>query len=82
MKRIALVLLMATIILAGCGSQTVNEAQNENFRFAGVKGSVTIVTDNSTGCKYIREQVHSQINNAHSIALATLLKSDGTPDCD
>lgn len=81
MKKIVLFVLMV-MVLVGCSEQSVTEAANENVRFAGVKGSVTIVTDNNTGCKYIREQVHSQMSQAHSIALAPLMKSDGTPDCD
>lgn len=80
MKKIALVLSIATIILTGCGSQTVNEAQNENVRFAGMKGKVTIVTDNNTGCKYIREEYG--IAQGKTVGLAVLIKEDGTPDCD
>lgn len=45
--------------------------RNENTR-------ITIITDNETGCKYIRERV---INNGHAIGLTVLLKADGTPDC-
>lgn len=81
MRKLALTLVMMTLILTGCGGQSVNEVSNDNVRFAGLKGKVSIVVDNETGCKYIREQNASSGINSYSVALTVLLKEDGTPDC-
>jgi len=79
MRKIIFILLIVAI-MTGCGTQSVSEASNENVRFAGLKGEVTIVTDNQTGCKYIREKVG--FSQTQSIALTPLMKADGTADCN
>lgn len=81
MKKMIILLALSSIILAACAeSQTVTIVENENVRFAGLKGTVSIIKDNETGCKYIREEYGS--GTSLSIALTGLLKSDGTPDCE
>lgn len=80
MKKMALILVLI-LTLTGCkNEQVVHEASKKSVRFAGIQGSVTIVTDNETGCKYLREQYGS--GNSAAIGLTVLLKPDGTPDCD
>lgn len=81
MKKFLLFLMLVTSILTACEKQqTVTVVENSEVRFAGLEGKVSIVKDNETGCKYIRESYGSGYSQA--IGLTTLLKSDGTPDCD
>lgn len=84
MKRIALLLILAIFLLAGCSSemasQRVGVAELNEDRFAGMEGDITIVTDKETGCKYIREML-AEGTTLQTIGLTVLLKSDGTPDC-
>lgn len=62
-------------VLSAC-QQTVDEPDDKNVRFSGITGNITIVTDNETGCKYIREDAGST-----GKSLTALLKEDGTPNC-
>lgn len=82
MKKISLFVILTMAVVTGCNSQqSIEEASNPNVRFAGMIGSIRIVTDNETGCKYIREEVGAS-STTRSIALSPLMKSDGTVDCD
>lgn len=74
MKKIILVLL-SFVIIAGC-EQSIEEPKDDNVRFSGLHGNISIVTDNETGCKYIREDF------GQGVSLTALLKSDGTPECN
>lgn len=81
MKKIVIALILL-VALSGCEeqTQTVIEAVDEEVRFAGVGGEVTIVTDNETGCKYIREKIG--VGKSQAISMTALLKSDGSAECD
>lgn len=80
MKRLTLTLAVL-LVLAGCtiSNQNVKEVTNDNVRFAGLNGKVTIITDNETGCKYLRE--FAGFGNAQVLGLTVLMKADGTADC-
>lgn len=71
--------IVVLVVLAGCtiNHQNVKEVKNDNVRFAGLKGEASIVTDNETGCKYLRESR----GLGESIGLTILMKADGTADC-
>jgi hypothetical protein len=72
--RIFSMMILITSILIGC-EQEVNEPVDKSVRFSGMHGTITIVTDNETGCRYLRERY------GQGVGLTPLLKSDGKPDC-
>ncbi|MEK3956062.1 MULTISPECIES: DUF6440 family protein [unclassified Psychrobacillus] len=77
------VFLVSSIIflLSGCNEeQRVIEVNNYEVRFAGLEGTVRIVKDNETGCKYIRESTGNGYGS--TVALTVLMKADGTADCE
>jgi hypothetical protein len=79
-KKITILLLL-TLIITGCeNQQIVTTPKNDESRFAGLQGEITIVTDNETGCKYLREKYGT--GYGMTIGLTVLMRSDGTPDCD
>lgn len=75
MKRTVYLSLFSCFILWGC-EQSIEEPKDDSVRFTGLHGNISIVTDNETGCKYLRERY------GQGVGLTILLKSDGTPDCD
>lgn len=80
--NVGILVLVLVSLLTGCApeKQEVVVAESAVDRFAGMKGNVVIVTDNQTGCKYIRETVNENMNS-QSVSLSVLMKADGTPDC-
>lgn len=73
-----IVLLMATILLVACGSDTT-EAEKEG-RFTEHNEDLSVTTDTETGCKYVILAMTGG-NASFAADIEPLMTSDGQQDC-
>jgi hypothetical protein len=70
-------IVLSIFMLTACGSAKVEGKDKERFVYHNTGDTnLYVVEDTETNCKYL------QFEGYREGGITTLLKSDGTPDCD
>lgn len=81
LKKLIPIGMISLLLLTACGDATVKEVENDgSSRFKGIDGTVKVITDSETGCKYIF--VEDGFSDTRTEAMSPLLKDSTSYDCD
>lgn len=78
-KIVAATILGVAVLLVGCTGESLEGVEDSSVRFAGMKGSVTIVVDNETGCQYIREG--RGLGENRTVGITPLMRNPTEVEC-